>query len=367
MTERAHNQEKLHLPAPQADQGAYRATLERGFKRFPKRLENYQKYQNCSRAKSLDYLPVKMDYEIISRCNFRCIMCRINDWKQGSRAADMRLDDFKRSLDSLYSLVEIKLQGVGEPLLHPHVFDMIHEAVSRDIWTRVNVNGSLLNVKDNYKRLIDSDPGEIQISIDGATKRVFEGIRRGAHFEQIVENATLLNSYARQKGVLKTRSWTVVQKDNIDELEEIVRLADKMEFRRVTFSIALSFWGLSEWLTRNASVDVSGQFTQARAESLIELGRSLGVEVTFWDGSSKYKLKGDKKDLCAWIFGRAFISSDMRIVPCCVLSDPGIADFGDAREFTRIWDGQVYQDFREAHFKGVIPDFCKQCYEETDI
>lgn len=353
----------MELPKPQPDQKAYSEMLQRGFKRFPQRAENYRKYQEGKRGVIVAYLPVKMDYEVVSRCNFRCIMCRINDWKGGKRAADMPFEDYRRSLEDLFSLVEIKLQGVGEPLLHPRIFDMIREAAQRDIWTRVNVNGSLLKVRDNYKRLIDADPGEIQVSVDAATKKTFESIRRGAHFEQIVENATLLNEYADARGVLKTRSWTVIQKSNIDELADIVRLGSRMKFKRMTFSIALSFWGLDNWEQTNKEIDVGADTVKERAEALIQLGSRLGVEVTFWDGSSKYALKGEKKDLCAWIFERAFLSSDMRLVPCCVLADPAIADFGDARDFVKLWNSPGYQSFRALHLEGKIPEFCKQCYD----
>jgi len=279
----------------------------------------------------------------------------------------MPYEDYRRSLDDLYSLVEIKLQGVGEPLLHPRIFDMITEAAKRDIWTRVNVNGSLLKVNDNYRRLIDADPGEIQISIDASTKKVFESIRRGARFEQIVENATLLNAYADERGVLKTRSWTVVQQANFAELLDIVSLGARMGFKRMTFSIALSFWGLDAWARTNKAFDVQPEMVLEKAEALIRKGKESGIEVTFWDGSSKYALRGDTKNLCAWIFERAFISSDMRLVPCCVLADPGIADFGDARDFVKLWNSPVYQKFRALHFEGNIPDFCKQCYESTEV
>jgi len=46
-------------------------------------------------------------------------------------------------------------------------------------------NASLLHLRDNYKKLVDTGVNEIQISIDGATKDVFEGIRVGSVFESV--------------------------------------------------------------------------------------------------------------------------------------------------------------------------------------
>ena len=79
--------------------------------------ENYLKYQASERGAVLDYLPIRLDIENVSRCNFRCTMCEVSNWEHSKRAEDMSLKDFKNLLDEQYGLVEIKLQGLGEPLM----------------------------------------------------------------------------------------------------------------------------------------------------------------------------------------------------------------------------------------------------------
>lgn len=350
------------LPAPYADPQAYQSMIERGLKRFPKRRENFLKCQQKNRESDAECLPIQMDFEVVSRCNFRCVMCMVSEWPGGKRADDMPYEEFKQILDELYGLVEIKLQGLGEPLLHPHIFDMISFADERDIWTRLTVNGSLLHVNENYKRLIDCNPGEIQISIDGADKGVFETIRRGAIFEQIVKNVTKLNEYEQYRGFLKTRSWTVIQRANIHQLKDIIILGAKMKFRRMTFSVAISYFGTEEWTKKNMPIEVNCEFSRELADEMIDLGRKYGIEVTFWDASLKYSLDGSIKERCSWLWERAFISSDLRIVPCCVLSNPDIIDFGSAKQFIQMWNSEPYRKLRDAHLKGHIPNFCKQCY-----
>ncbi len=350
------------LPAPYADPETYQSMIERGLKRFPKRGENFVKCQQKNREPDAECLPVQMDFEVVSRCNFRCVMCMVSEWPGGKRADDMPYEGFEQILDELYGLVEIKLQGLGEPLLHPRIFDMISLADERDIWTRLTVNGSLLHIKENYKRLVDCNPGEIQISIDGADKEVFETIRRGANFEQVVKNTTKLNEYEQHRGVLKTRSWTVVQRTNLHQLRDIIRLGAKMKFRRMTFSVAISYFGTEKWTQKNMQIDVGCEFSRDMAEYLIEMGREYGIEVTFWDAGSKYNLNGRIQERCSWLWERAFISSDLRIVPCCVFSNPDIIDFGNAKQFTQIWNGKAYRKLRNAHLTGHIPNFCKQCY-----
>lgn len=354
---------KFVLPSPSPDIKTYNEVFERGMTRFSQRSKNYEKHQNSDRRSTYaDYLPIKMDYELVSRCNFKCKMCLMSTIENGKRAEDTSYEDFKKSLDEMFGLVEIKLQGIGEPLLNPKLFDMISLAAERDIWTRITCNGSLLHVNNSYKKLIDSNPGEVQISIDGATKDVFEGIRVGADFDKVVNNTALLNQYANSKSVLKTRCWTLIQKSNIHQLEDIVTLAHNLEFKRITFSLYLSPIGNDKLKEINSEQDASGMLDIERAASLVELGKSLGIEVTFWNASERFKVTEDRKQLCSWLFERAFISSDMKIVPCCTLSNPESLNLGDAREFTKNWNSNAYQNLRASHINGNIPQVCKDCY-----
>src|SRR3989338_10709369 len=105
------------LPRPRPEPEFYAATLEEGFRRFPARRENYARYRAAARGELVDYLPVRLDVENVSRCNFHCTMCQVSDWPKYRRADDMSFTDFKRLIDEQYGLLELKVQGIGEPLL----------------------------------------------------------------------------------------------------------------------------------------------------------------------------------------------------------------------------------------------------------
>jgi MoaA/NifB/PqqE/SkfB family radical SAM enzyme len=59
---------------------------------------------------------------------------------------------------------------------------MTRYAREKHIWVRTTTNASLLHLKDNYRKMIDADVNELQISVDGASKQVYEGIRCGANY-----------------------------------------------------------------------------------------------------------------------------------------------------------------------------------------
>jgi len=275
----------------------------------------------------------------------------------------MSFEDFKILIDEQYGLLEIKLQGMGEPLLgRDDYFEMLRYARSKNLWVRTVTNASLLHHRDNYKKLIDTGVNEVQISIDGATKETFEKIRVGSKFELVVENCKLINDYCNDLGLLRTRMWTVTQRDNIDEFLKLVELAHEMRFKRLTFGLTLGDWGQEKWTEINAQVQVIEKITPELADEAIKLGQQLGVEVTFWDGAEKYSTRSHET-LCPWPFSRAYVSSDMRIVPCCIIGNPEVSDLGDAHNFTEVWNSESYHEFRRAHLEGRIPDVCKHCYE----
>jgi pyrroloquinoline quinone biosynthesis protein E len=59
---------------------------------------------------------------------------------------------------------------------------MVEYARRRHIWVRSTTNASLLDRKDNYRKIIDADICELQATIDGGTKETFEKIRGGSRF-----------------------------------------------------------------------------------------------------------------------------------------------------------------------------------------
>ena len=363
-----HRNRLRNLPAPEpaAGMATYLRERELALNSSTEKRENYERYLRASRGPTVDFLPIKLDIENVSRCNFRCTMCVVSDWPKMKRADDMSVESFKRLIDEQYGLLEIKLQGIGEPVMQgDDFFEMIRYARGRHIWVRVTTNASLLHIKDNYKKLIDTDVNEVQISIDGADKATFEGIRRGSVFERVIENCKVINGYCRGKGVVRTKMWTVVQRDNAHQLTSLVDLAPELGFTSQVFSLNLTDWGLESWHDLNSRINVEDTLSPESLFSLVERGEQLGVTVRFWNVNEKYHL-GDTKTLCPWPFERAYIGSDMRVSPCCYIGNPDVYQIDgridETRSFKDIWLGKEFEDFRRSHLEGRLPKICEGCY-----
>lgn len=348
----------LEFPKPTPDLKAYNKKLHAGFQKYPERHENFLKYKNSSKNAKIDYMPIKLDIENVSRCNLKCNMCQVSAWESSKRSMDMTFEDFKQILDEQYGVFELKIQGMGEPFLGKDFIKMVEYASSKDIWVRTSTNATLLDKKENYKRIIDAGIDEVQISVDGTTKDTYERIRINANFEVLVKNCKLINKYCESSNIDKTRMWVLLQKDNVKELHRFPEFAKELGFKRVAIILDVHGWGNDRLTDKNNQKKVAC-FKEEDVEKLLENARDLGVNLTFWDISDKYS----QTNPCPWPFERTYISSDKKVVPCCMIANPDTFNFGTLdNNFKNIWNSQRYLQFREAHLSGEVPSICKYCY-----
>ncbi len=270
------NLNDLPIATPALGLDFYKKSIQTSLNFSDKRKENYKKYlnfNNSPKTAKLDFLPIRLDIENVSRCNFKCIMCIVSQWHKGRRAEDLSLKNFKKIIDEFYSLVEIKLQGLGEPLMQGNdYFKMIKYAKDKNIWVRTVTNASLLHIKDNYKKLIDTNVDEVQISFDGATKNVFEKIRRQSKFEQILKNCESINKYAKNNNRNVIKAWCCLQKNNYDEFFEIIKICSKLGFNQIVFSLDLGGAGISKFYNENKKKNILCKINRENLEEGIKFG-----------------------------------------------------------------------------------------------
>jgi pyrroloquinoline quinone biosynthesis protein E len=159
--------------------------------------------------------------------------------------------------------------------------------------------------------------------------------------------------------------WTVVQAGNIHQLPALVDLAAELRFTNMVFSLDLNDWGQESWTERNSPVRADPGVLLNQADALMEQGRQLGLRVSFWSILDKFST-ASRDHLCPWPFERAFVSSDMKVVPCCMIADPSVLHLGEAGGpggFSAVWHGDNYEAFRRSHLDGNIPAACRGCYK----
>lgn len=151
--------------------------------------------------------PQKMEFRLSNACNLACVMCcgeyssTIRREVEHLPPLDCSYPDtfFEELADYIPHLRYASFTG-GEPFLvhnNYRVWDLIVDR-GRHVKCRLITNGTILTpkVRDYLERLQLAD---LCVSIDGATKATFERIRRGASFEQVMQNLDYFAAYCRRR------------------------------------------------------------------------------------------------------------------------------------------------------------------------
>jgi len=106
--------------------------------------------------------PLLLSLHVTNRCNLRCSYCWANTGR--SEPVDLTMETFKQLLDAMYGIGTriLWLQG-GEPLLNPHIDEMVRHVKARNMVCELTTNGWLAEQK--MDTLIKAD--SVCFSVDG--------------------------------------------------------------------------------------------------------------------------------------------------------------------------------------------------------
>lgn len=124
----------------------------------------------------------KLYIEPTSCCNLNCNMCFRHNWfdeNMGfiSSGTQSRISEiFKDS-----NIETVFFGGMGEPLLHPNIIEMVRSAALTVKNIELITNATLLT-SDMSKRLLEAGLDCLWVSMDGFSKESYEAIRKGSMY-----------------------------------------------------------------------------------------------------------------------------------------------------------------------------------------
>lgn len=270
-------------------------------------------------------LPLEIGVEIINVCNLRCIMCPYGEMvaKKTRPQKKMSFSLFKKIIDEIASFAElIYLHGLGEPLLHPQIFEFINYAKEKDIRVGISTNVMLLD-KKRSKKLLDSGIDYLILAMDGATKETYEKIRVGGDFGRVEKN---IKNFLKMKKERKKKPFVVIQFITMEENEKEIDLF------------------LKKWQGKGADV--------VRIKPKISLKDK--------DKRGKAKIT----PYCFHIFRQLNINSDGTVVPCCE-DVHGRYPLGNVKKSSlkELWNSEKMQILRKKNFQNKRQEIniCKTC------
>lgn len=322
---------------------------------------NYILFKNL-KSDTIFFKPLMMDIEPTTGCNFACTMCQVSS--PDFKAKNMKFDTYKNIIDQNKQLLKIKLQGLGEPLINKHFFEMAQYVENYGIFIETISNGSLLTEKNIAKIIKSESIYKISISIDGATNETFEKIRINSKFEEVKKNVRNLNlEIIKNNSKIRTRALCLLQKSNYHEKEDIIKLCKNLGFSELEFQVQMTGWGLPEWEEKNSNSDINYNQGNTKNE-LIDLINRYSTK-NFQVRIQEENLLS-KNNKCSYPWSTPYISAEGKVVPCCLIADPSVATLGDLTKdsFSKIWNSNSYKDIRKSILNHKLKDYCKNCYKE---
>ena len=320
-------------------------------------------------------LPEKLQVEVTASCNLRCRMCIVRYRPTLPRSASMSFADFRPLLDAMPSVRELVLQGIGEPLLAPDLYEMIAYASARGIFVEFNSNATLLTRRAG-ERLIDAGLGALHISLDGASKETYEFVRDQASWETVERNiagfVALLHECQATRPKLSL--VMVLMRRNLHELPAVVERAAR--------------WGIPEVFAQNLSHDFSDAPREAyeaiaayvNSQTVVDLPRDQ-VEVVFAQAQQVAAREGvtlrvpeiEEHPLpvsvdgtpvgCDWPWRGAYVTYAGTVLPCCMVMGSDRISLGNIRDapFVEIWESEAFSRFRQGLIDGTPHPVCYGC------
>jgi MoaA/NifB/PqqE/SkfB family radical SAM enzyme len=319
---------------------------------------------------------------VSSRCTHACKMCPRTVFPEGWSSSDMTLETYGRVAEHFPTVRNVYLSGWGEPLLNPRFGEMVRMAKDVGCAVGFTTNGALLD-DGTMAGLVDDQVDLVSLSLAGAEAATHESVRIGSDFTGITGKLARLNrmkkrSRSEKPGVLLLY---MMFKDNLGELSEGVRLAEKLGADGIVATNLDYVWNTVMDELRAFSCGEAPRSPINEINEAESLAERLGVNLV------TFSLEMGRAGLCSEDpLNNLYVSEDGEVSPCVYLNLPmgeiprvfcgeravtPRLGFGNVNEkgLMEIWNGEDYASFRsqvENIKSGVaasLPEPCWTCYK----
>jgi MoaA/NifB/PqqE/SkfB family radical SAM enzyme len=130
--------------------------------------------------------PLYVAWQITNECNLACLHC-IEESGPGKAFRDEL--NKEQVFEVLRQVVTCEVPYLsfsgGEPMLHPHFFEMVEYVCGRGVQLKVETNAHYLT-PENCARLKELGVKAVQVSLDGASRETFNRMRIRGDFDRTI-------------------------------------------------------------------------------------------------------------------------------------------------------------------------------------
>ena len=168
---------------------------------------------------------------ITSKCNNNCSFCYYK-----KRSEEMSLETIKKYIILLNKIKPKKIILIGgEPTLHPNFVDIVQLLYQNNFKISVVSNGYGFSNLKIVKKVIDKIKN-ISISIEGTNKTHNKIVRNNLAYDSIINSIKNIQLFNKNPS-----TNTVINKENINNIEYLISDLYNLGLRKFTFNICSSF------------------------------------------------------------------------------------------------------------------------------
>lgn len=319
--------------------------------------------------------PSAISIELTSKCNLTCKMCPLTLGTSSSSQAVsfMDLAVWRRLLDDIDGRVEkVILTGFGEPMLHPHLLDMLSDLEERSIPFGLTTNG--VHIKPGIEEMLPGLTGlrHLNVSIDSFDADIYRHIRKGKITKCLATIARLVRACGPQ--TLFSVS-AIIMKTTLPSLRVAPQQLAEIG---VTNLVLQSLFdqnpsGLDENLADPAE-------DAAHISAIRQAAEQHGVTLHFEDPErldlelndppeARKRYFDDSRDhatgrLCGLPWDTLHVDANSAVFPCCRTSAVNQCNTGriDGQSVFDVWQGSAYDAFRRSFASPqAMHDVCATC------
>jgi len=304
-------------------------------------------------------LPCYLGIDTTSKCNLRCKLCFRNyvDIDYNSKP-DMSADTLNQLIKELFpTAATLNLSTIGEPLISPHIENILKACSDYQVRLSLTTNGTLLK-EDNFLRKLASVLQHIEISFDSAYPERFETLRSGASYEGILHNAAKLGAIRRSLPDPKFNlgfSMTLFR-DNLKEIPDVLRVVSEVEGNFLKTDIGVIFSQRDLHLSVLTCPDLYNEVYEIAHEKARQTGINLLMRPPF---SKTRETEAVRYGICDYLYLSACISSEGALNPCYFQPLPSLSVKND---FRAAWNSKIMQRLRLEHDTDRCHPLCRDCY-----
>jgi pyrroloquinoline quinone biosynthesis protein E len=300
--------------------------------------------------------PLALIAELTHRCPLHCVYCS-NPLELKNRASELTIETWSQVFQQAArtGVLQADLTG-GEPLARTDIIELVRAARSAGLYVNLITSGLPFD-ETRLAKLIDVGLDHLQLSFQGANPQIGEeisGTKSHAQKLKVLE-------WLKKVRVAVTLNF-VVHRGNIDQIEEMLAIAESSSAKRVEFAnvqyYGWAFANRERLLPTRVQLDRSIETLRAAQE---RLRGKIRVEYVVPDYYAKYP----KPCMGGWGRKLMLITPTGDALPCHAAQIiPGLKfENVKDRSLDQIWqNSEAFQKFRG---EAWMQDPCRTCDRRT--